>query len=121
MTAASEVIWLTTHGKEVSALDSDSLVTAGADVPRIGSQNETITPMTRPTLNEVPIPANPFAPGNLSITVSPGQWSALIKCFYESGHLLLEIEEVNGKERIARAYKLDARDWPIIEKGRDHE
>lgn len=60
--------------------------------------------MTRPQLNEVPIPGNPFAPGTLSITVSPGQWDNLIKAMYEGGHLLLEIEEVNGKEKCVRAY-----------------
>jgi hypothetical protein len=61
--------------------------------------------MTRPKLNEIPIPADPFKPGTLSITVSPGQWNALIKAFYDRGHLLLEIEVVNGEERITRAYR----------------
>jgi hypothetical protein len=65
--------------------------------------------MTRPKLNEVPIPANPFLPGTLSITVSPGQWDNLIKGFYEAGHLLLEIEEVNGEEQAVRAYRSNVR------------
>lgn len=62
--------------------------------------------MTRPKLNEIPIPADLFKPGTLSITVSPGQWDNLIKAFYEEGHLLLEIEEVNGEERVVRAYRI---------------
>ena len=69
-------------------------------------------PMTRPKLNEVPIPANPFQPGTLTITVSPGQWDNLIKAAYEGGHLLLEIEEVNGEERAVRAYRHNAKDQP---------
>lgn len=39
------------------------------------------------------------------MTVSPGQWDPLMKVFYEQGHLLLEVEEVNGEERVVRAYR----------------
>lgn len=61
--------------------------------------------MKRPKLNEVPIPTNPFQPGCVCITISPGQWDALIKTMYDRGHLLLEIEEVNGQEKVVRAYR----------------
>lgn len=61
--------------------------------------------MKRPKLNEVPIPENLFQPGTITITVSPGQWDNLIKAAYDRGHLLLEIEEVNGEERAVRAYR----------------
>lgn len=63
--------------------------------------------MTRPQLNEIPIPEDPFKPGTCTITVSPGQWDGLIKAFYEHGHLLLEIDEVNGEERPVRAFRLN--------------
>jgi len=61
--------------------------------------------MKRPKLNEVPIPTNPFQPGSVCITVSPGQWDNLIKAMYDRGHLLLEIEEINSQETIVRAYR----------------
>lgn len=59
----------------------------------------------RPELNEVPIPENPFQPGTVSATIRPGQWDNLIKAMYEHGHLLLEVETVNGEETIVRAYQ----------------
>jgi hypothetical protein len=61
--------------------------------------------MTRPKLNEIPIPENPFQPGTITITVSPGQWNTMLKAAYEEGYLLLEIEEVNGEEKAVRAYR----------------
>ena len=62
-------------------------------------------PMTRPQLNEVPLP-NPFPePGKVYITVSPGQWDGLCKAAYDGGHTLLEIEEVDGQEKAVRAYR----------------
>lgn len=61
--------------------------------------------MKRPRLDSTPIP-RPFPKqGEQYITVSPGQWDALIQSSYESGWTLLEIESVNGIERIARAFK----------------
>lgn len=59
----------------------------------------------RPKLNEVPVPNPIFERGKVYITVSPGQWDNLIKAFYEAGKTLLEVEEVNGKEKIVRAYR----------------
>lgn len=61
--------------------------------------------MKRPKLNEIPIPQNPFLPGTFTITVSPGQWDNVIKSCYEAGHLLLEIENINGQDTVVRAYK----------------
>jgi hypothetical protein len=61
--------------------------------------------MKRPTLNEIPIPENPFLPGTLTITISPGQWDEMIKQIYERGHLLLEIEEINGCQKVVKAYQ----------------
>jgi hypothetical protein len=60
---------------------------------------------TRPKLNEIPIPQDLFAPGTVTITVSPGQWDGIVQAAYEMGHLLLEIEVVDGEEKIARAYR----------------
>ena len=42
-------------------------------------------------------------------TCSPGQWDALLNAAYEGGHLLLEIEEVNGEEKVVRAWKKQVR------------
>ena len=39
------------------------------------------------------------------ITCSPGQWDTLLNAAYESGWMLLEIEEVNGEEKAVRAWK----------------
>ena len=59
----------------------------------------------RPALVPHPIP-NPFPqPGMQFITCSPGQWDTLLNAAYESGWMLLEIEEVNGEEKAVRAWK----------------
>ena len=67
-------------------------------------------PMTRPKLNEVPLPE--FFPERCKVyvTMSPGQWDGLLKEAYRRGHTLLEIEEVNGEEKAVRAYRHNARD-----------
>lgn len=61
--------------------------------------------MKRPQLNEVPLP-NPFPePGTAYMTISPGQWDALLEGAYKDGWTLLEIEEVDGQEMPVRAYR----------------
>ena len=50
--------------------------------------------MKRPKLNKIPMPENIFSPGQLLITMSPGQWD-----------YLLEVDEVNGNEAFVGAYK----------------
>lgn len=61
--------------------------------------------MNRPTLREIPIPANPFMPGTVTFTMSPGQWDALLAAAYSRGALLLEIEDSDEGEHVARAYR----------------
>jgi hypothetical protein len=61
--------------------------------------------MKRPHLELAALP-NPFPePGALYMTMSPGQWDALLQNAYDRGWVLLEIEEVNGQEKAVRAFK----------------
>lgn len=64
--------------------------------------------MKRPKLNPVPLP-NPFPqPGAKCITMSPGQWDGLLQAAYEMHWMLFEVEEVDGEEKIVRAFKRQA-------------
>ena len=59
----------------------------------------------RPQLDPIPLP-NPFpAPGASYITMSPGQWDGLLQAAYDDDFTLLEIEVVDGEEKLARAFK----------------
>jgi len=61
--------------------------------------------MKRPKLNQVPLPAFFPVPGQAYITMSPGQWDALLQGAYGANWTLLEIEKVNGQERAVRAFR----------------
>lgn len=68
----------------------------------------------RPILNEVSVPTlahqpplpKIFAePGEPYITCLPGEWDAMLKLAYTAGWTLLEIEQVNGEQKVIRAWK----------------
>ena len=53
------------------------------------------------------------------MTCSPGQWDGLLKSAYESGWILLEIEEIDGREEVVRAWKKgdgtkESRSEPVV-------
>ena len=61
--------------------------------------------MKQPVLNEIPIKeakAGILRGGGLIITMSPGQWDALLDEGYNRGALLLEIDE---NEQPVKAYR----------------
>ena len=59
--------------------------------------------MTRPTLTEIPLAeVLPFRPGVCMITLSPGQWDALLGAAYAQGWTLLELDD---DEKPVRAYR----------------
>ena len=51
------------------------------------------------------MPENLFAPGQLLITMSPGQWDYLLKAAYDEGATLLEVDIVKGREAFVGAYR----------------
>jgi hypothetical protein len=62
--------------------------------------------MKRPKLNEIPL-RDAMAGileggGGLFVTMSPGQWDALLQAAYDKGATLLEIDD---KEQPVRAYQ----------------
>ena len=61
--------------------------------------------MRRPELNEVPVPDLLNLPPIVIVTMAPGQWDTLLQSSYDSGFLLLEIEDFGDSERIARAFR----------------
>ena len=62
-----------------------------------------VAAMTRPTLREIPLAeAIPLKPGELTVTMSQGQWSRVLQAAYDSGCVLLELDD---QERPARAYQ----------------
>ncbi len=60
--------------------------------------------LTRPSLHRIPLSAVAFAPGTVTITMSEGQWDALLAEAYRRGHTLLELDAL---ERPIRAYRID--------------
>jgi len=57
----------------------------------------------RPQLRQIPLSeALPLRPGRLTITLSEGQWDALLAACYEGGDILLELDE---NERPVAAYQ----------------
>jgi hypothetical protein len=61
--------------------------------------------MNRPSLNQVPLPIQFPEPGKIYCTMSRGQWDALLSVVYKEGGTLIEIEEINGEEKVVRAYR----------------
>jgi len=62
--------------------------------------------MKRPKLNEIDVKSvNIAAPGQLIITMSPGQWDHMLQTTYDTGGTLLEIMDKNGAEYIHKAFK----------------
>jgi hypothetical protein len=51
------------------------------------------------------MPENLFYPGALIITASPGQWDALLSACYDSGYIILQVEQINGAEKFTKAFK----------------
>jgi hypothetical protein len=59
--------------------------------------------MTRPTLNRIELSDVRIEAGNVIITMSPGQWDALLAEGYRRGYTLLELDD---NENPAVAYRL---------------
>lgn len=60
--------------------------------------------MLRPKLDWAPVPEL-LQPGKCYITCNPGQWDNFLNEAYQNGWTLLEIEEVDGREKPVRAWK----------------
>jgi len=59
--------------------------------------------MGRPELGVYPMAsAWPPRPGVVTVTMSPGQWDALLDVAYRLGHVLVELDD---DERPVRAYR----------------
>jgi len=59
--------------------------------------------VTRPDLREIPLPtAWPPRPGELTVTLSPGQWDGLLAATYAAGAVLVELDD---HERPVRAFQ----------------
>jgi hypothetical protein len=59
--------------------------------------------VTRPPLREIPLSeALPLKAGRITVTMSIGQWDALLAACYEGGDVLLELDD---DERPVRAYQ----------------
>lgn len=56
----------------------------------------------RPNLKEIPLSNVTFSAGTIIITMSEGQWDALLDEGYKRGHILLELD---AGEAAVRAYK----------------
>lgn len=56
---------------------------------------------TRDTLHEIPL-SEAFKPGELTITMSKGQWDGLLKAGYVQGCVLLELDD---DEKPTRAFQ----------------
>jgi len=62
---------------------------------------------SRPKLAEVPLSTVwPPRPGQLTVTMSQGQWDAALEDAYESGFTLIEVD---ARERPRRAYRSPTR------------
>ena len=58
--------------------------------------------MTRPTLHPIPLADVTFKRGTITITMSIGQWDALLAEAYRRGHTLLELD---ADEKPVAAYR----------------
>lgn len=59
--------------------------------------------MTRPPLDPIPVSeALPPRPGVITVTMSRGQWDALLAACYAAGDILLELDD---QERPVAAYR----------------
>jgi hypothetical protein len=52
-------------------------------------------------LNEIPV-QHAIQPSRITVTMSPGQWDALLEAAYDQGHVLLELD---NNEMPLRAYQ----------------
>lgn len=59
--------------------------------------------MKRPRLHPIPLDAVQLGPGVIIITMSIGQWDALLAEAYRRGHTLLELD---ANEQPVAAYRL---------------
>jgi len=59
--------------------------------------------MSRPPLHAIPLSEVQFLPGTVTLTMSAGQWDALLAEAYRRGHTLLELD---ASERPVAAYRL---------------
>ena len=61
--------------------------------------------VARPALHQIPLTsALPLRPGELTVTMSVGQWDGILAGMYEAGALLLELD---AQERPVAAYQKD--------------
>lgn len=59
--------------------------------------------MKRPRLSEIPLSEVKLIPGSVTLTMSTGQWNAVLAEAYRRGHTLLELD---ADERPVAAYRL---------------
>ena len=58
--------------------------------------------MKRPSLHSIPLSEVQLLPGTVTLTMSIGQWDALLAEAYRRGHTLLELD---NQERPVAAYR----------------
>jgi hypothetical protein len=58
--------------------------------------------VTRPPLRPIPLANGWLVAGNVTVTMSVGQWDALLAASYEAGFILLELDD---DERPVAAYQ----------------
>jgi hypothetical protein len=58
--------------------------------------------MTRPELRAIPLADGFLKDGEVTVTMSVGQWDSLLAASYEAGFVLLELDD---DERPVRAYQ----------------
>jgi hypothetical protein len=58
--------------------------------------------MTRPELRAIPLEDGWLKSGEVTVTMSVGQWDSLLAASYEAGFVLLELDD---DERPVRAYQ----------------
>ena len=68
--------------------------------------------MKRPTLNAAPIPRKVPPEDSPFMLITLGDWHKGAETAYERGALLLEIEDLDGEERVVRAWKKPAEATP---------
>jgi len=73
-------------------------VSSGQD----GDETEDAVKILRPPLRRIPLAEGWVRPGVVTITMSVGQWDALLQASYDAGFLLLELDD---KERPIALYQ----------------
>jgi hypothetical protein len=59
-------------------------------------------PVTRPDLRQIPLADGWLKAGEVTVTMSVGQWDSILAASYDAGFVLLELDD---DERPVRAYQ----------------